>query len=78
MAGKLFDGARFGDRFLTKNEKVVIYQYKMDFGPICGTTLNGRTVHNVMTDDRVYTVYDDGKSVVDGKRPMITQLFRVL
>ena len=68
MAGKLFDGARFGDRFLTKNGQVVIYQCKMDFGPSCGSTLNGRTVHNVMTDDRVYTVYDDGKSVVDGKK----------
>ena len=68
MSGGLFDGARFGDRFLTKNGQVVIYQCKMDFGDSCGTSWSGRTVHNVMTDDRVYTVYDDGKSVVDGKK----------
>ena len=68
MADKLFDGARFGDRFLTKNGQVVIYQCKMDFGDSCGTSWSGRTVHNVMTDDRVYTVYDDGKSVVGGKK----------
>ena len=68
MGGNLFDGARFGDRFLTKNGQVVIYQCEMDFGDSCGTSWSGRTVHNVMTDDRVYTVYDDGKSVVDGKK----------
>ena len=68
MTGNLFDGARFGDRFLTKNGQVVIYQCEMDFGDSCGTSWSGRTVHNVMTDDRVYSVYDDGKSVMDGKK----------
>ena len=68
MTGNLFDGARFGDRFLTKNEKVAIYQSKMECGRSCGTSWNGRTLHNLMTDDRFYSVYDDGKSVEDGIR----------
>ena len=29
--------------------------------------------YNLMTDDRFYSVYDDGKSVMDGKRPMLIQ-----
>ena len=61
MTDKLFDGARFGDRFLTKDGQVVIYQCEMDFGDSCGTSWNGRTLHNLMTDDRFYSVYDDGK-----------------
>ena len=73
MTGNLFDGARFSDRFLTKNEKVAIYQSKMECGRSCGTSWNGRTLHNLMTDDRFYSVYDDGKSVMDGKRPMLIQ-----
>ena len=68
MADKMFDGARFGDRFLTKNGQVVIYQCKMDFGDSCGTSWSGRTVHNVMTDDRVFNVDDEGKCVEDGIR----------
>ena len=68
MSGSLFDGARFGDRFLTKNGRVAIYQSKIECGRSCGTSWSGRTLHNVMTDDRVYTVYDDGKSVVGGKK----------
>ena len=68
MAGKLFDGARFGDRFLTKNGQVVIYQCEMDFGDSCGTSWSGRTVHNVMTDDRVFNVDAEGKCVEDGIR----------
>ena len=68
MTGNLFDGARFGDRFLTKNEKVAIYQSKIECGRSCGTSWNGRTLHNLMTDDRFYSVYDDGKSVEDGIR----------
>ena len=78
MTDKLFDGARFGDRFLTKDGQVAIYQSKIECGCSCGTSWSGRTLHNVMTDDRVYSVYDDGKSVMDGKRPMLIQLFRVL
>ena len=68
MTGNLFDGARFGDRFLTKNEKVAIYQSKIECGSSGGTSLSGRTLHNLMTDDRVYSVYDDGTSVMDGKK----------
>ena len=45
MTGNLFDGARFGDRFLTKNEKVAIYQSKIECGRSCGTSWNGRTLH---------------------------------
>ena len=68
MSGSLFDGARFGDRFLTKDGQVAIYQSKIECGRSCGTSWNGRTLHNLMTDDRFYSVYDDGKSVVDGKK----------
>ena len=68
MNSNLFDGARFGDRFLTKNEKVAIYQSKIECGRSCGASWSGRTLHNLMTDDRVYSVYDDGTSVMDGKK----------
>ena len=68
MSGKLFDGARFGDRFLTKDGCVAIYQCKIECGRSCGTSWSGHTLHNVMTDDRVYSVYDDGTSVMDGKK----------
>ena len=68
MSGSLFDGARFGDRFLTKDGQVAIYQSKMECGSSGGTSWSGRTLHNLMTDDRVYSVYDDGTSVMDGKK----------
>ena len=68
MNSNLFDGARFGDRFLTKDGQVAIYQSKMECGSSGGTSWSGRTLHNLMTDDRVYSVYDDGKSVMDGKK----------
>ena len=69
MSGKLFDGARFGDRFLTKNGQVAIYQRKID-SVRRGVTIWQApcTLHNVMTDDRVYSVYNDGISVEDGIR----------
>ena len=66
MTCNLFDGARFGDRFLTKNEKVAIYQSKMECGRSCGTSWSGRTLHNLMTDDKLYTVDDDGKCINNG------------
>ena len=68
MIGNLFDGARFGDRFLTKDGQVAIYQSKIECERSCGTSWSGRALHNLMTDDRVYSVYDDGKSVMDGKK----------
>ena len=68
MNNNLFDGARFGDRFLTKDGQVAIYQSKMECGSSGGTSWSGRTLHNLMTDDRVYSVYDDGTSVMDGKK----------
>ena len=68
MAGNLFDGARFGDRFLTKDGYVAIYQRKIKFGHSCGTSWSGRTLHNLMTDDRVFNVNDEGKCVEDGIR----------
>ena len=69
MTDKLFDGARFGDRFLTKSGCVAIYQRKIDSGRRGVTIWQAPcTLHNVMTDDRVYTVYNDGISVEDGIR----------
>ena len=68
MSDSLFDGARFGDRFLTKDGQVAIYQSKIECGSSGGTSWSGRTLHNLMTDDRFYSVYDDGTSVMDGKK----------
>ena len=60
MTGNLFDGARFGDRFLTKNGCVAIYQRKIKCQQSEGTILwnKRRDLHNVMTDDKFYTVDD--------------------
>ena len=72
MIGNLFDGARFGDRFLTKNGRVAIYQNRFECGSSGGTPC---TLHNLMTDDRFYSVYDDGTSVMDGKK---TDAYRIV
>ena len=37
----------------------------MECGRSCGTSWNGRTLHNLMTDDRFYSVYDDGECTED-------------
>ena len=66
MSDALFDGARFGDRFLTKDGRVAIYQSKIECGRSCGTSWSGRTLHNLMTDDKFYTVDDDGKCINGG------------
>ena len=63
MIGNLFDGARFGDRFLTKNGRVAIYQNRFECGSSGGTPC---TLHNLMTDDKFYTVDDDGKCINGG------------
>ena len=63
MIGNLFDGARFGDRFLTKNGRVAIYQNRFECGSSGGTPC---TLHNLMTDDKFYTVDDDGKCINNG------------
>ena len=75
MIGSLFAGARFGDRFLTKDMQVAIYQSKIECGRSGGTSWSGRTLHNLMTDDRFYSVYDDGTSVMDGKK---TDAYRIV
>ena len=78
MTGNLFDGARFGDRFLTKNGQVAIYQRRIECVESGGTIWAGLkeyTLHNLMTDDRVYSVYADGKSVMDGKK---TDAYRIV
>ena len=71
MADKLFDGALFGDRFLTKNGQVAIYQRRIECVESGGTILVGLkdyTLHNLMTDDRIFNVDDEGKCVEDGIR----------
>ena len=67
----MFDGARFGDRFLTKNGQVAIYQRRIECVESGGTIWAGLkeyTLHNLMTDDRVFNVDDEGKCVEDGIR----------
>ena len=71
MGGNLFDGARFGDRFLTKDGYVAIYQRRIECverGGTIWTGLKEYTLHNLMTDDRVFNVDDEGKCVEDGIR----------
>ena len=71
MSDALFDGARFGDRFLTKNAQVAIYQRRIECVESGGTIWAGLkeyTLHNLMTDDRVFNVDDEGKCVEDGIR----------
>ena len=71
MSGNLFDGARFGDRFLTKDGYVAIYQRRIECVESGGTIWAGLkeyTLHNLMTDDRVFNVDDEGKCVEDGIR----------
>ena len=69
MGDSLFDGARFGDRFLTKDGSIAIYHRRTECVHRSGTgwsCLKEYTLHNVMTDDRVYSVYDDGECAEDG------------
>ena len=41
MGGNLFDGAWFGDRFLTKNGQVAIYQRRIECVESGGTIWDG-------------------------------------
>ena len=68
MSDNLFDGARFGDRFLTKDGSIAIYQRRVEYvsSPGAGwTELNVVTLHNLMTNGRFYTVDNDGKCTED-------------
>ena len=74
MTGNLFDGARFGDRFLTKKrEGCYISEQNGMWTQLWNFMEWAYITYNLMTDDRFYSVYDDGKSVMDGKRPMLIQ-----
>ena len=69
MGDSLFHGAGFCDRFLTKDRSVAIYQRRTECVHRSGTgwsSLKEYTLHYVMTDDRVYKVYDDGECKEDG------------
>ena len=67
MTANLFDGARFGDRFLTKNGHVALYQRRIKCPQSGGKIWNKHSdLHNLMTDDGIYTVDDDGKCINNG------------